>query len=248
MKGNRPSSGYKSVINTAKNGKLIRAEFRELVLCYAFLFGLSWDKKIARELYPNNKLRYKQLTILRLPDNLNYNRNLPRDLGNAIKRFLPILEERFRNYNGLLYDTKKLRIYRNRMQYGEKREIILDKIINYFWTPLLLVFIISYAYKDLQIDLLRLNAVKKSYNPNETLSYLYIYFKVICNLDLESSENTYTAYSEDYKIIFPNNSVADKWLEKAVEFSNIFNEKVKMQWQQKRNRRAMKKQRLIKKY
>lgn len=248
MKSNRPSFGYKSVKNTAKNGILIRAEFRELVLCYAFLFGLTWDKEIANELYPDNKSRYKQLTILRLPDDLDYNHNLPESLRNVIARFLPVLEERFKRHNGLLYDTKKLRICRDRMQYGEKREIILDRVINHFWTPLLLVFIMSYAYKDLQIDLLRLNAVRKAHNPNETLSYLYTYFKVICNLDLGSPENTYTAYLEDYKIIFPNNSVADEWLGKAVKFSNIFNEKVKMQWQQKRNRRIMKKQRLIRKY
>lgn len=248
MKSNRPSSGYESVKNTAKNGKLIRAEFRELVLCYAFLFGLTWDKEIARELYPNNKLRYKQLTILRLPNSLEYDCNLPKNLKEAIRRFLPILEERFKKHDELLYDTKKLRIYRDRMQFGNERKIILDRVINHFWTPLLLIFIVSYAYKDLEIDLLRLNAVRNSHNPNDTLSYLYTYFKVICNLDLESSKNTYTAYLEDYKIIFPNNSVADKWLMKAVEFSNIFNEKVKMQWQQKRNRRVMKKQRLIRKY
>lgn len=241
MKSNRPSSGYKSVINTAKNGKLIRAEFRELVLCYAFLFGLKWNRELANELYPDNKRRYKQFTILEIPKQLELNQKIPKELRNIVKRFLPVLEERFKKHKDILYDTKKLRIYRDRMQFGEKRLIILDRVINYFWTPLLLVFIMSYAYKDLFIDLKKLDAVKNSYNPNDTLSYLNLYFEGVCNLRLESSENTYAAYVKDYKIIFPNNSVADEWFRKAVEFSNIFNTKVRMQWQLRKKSRITRK-------
>lgn len=159
-------TSYHSVINTAKNNKLIRAEIRELTLCeiiYSGLIKAIPGSEVIETLYPDNQLRQKQCKLLRPhyynsffkpyvdPDkdiavkNLYYLRFWVLDTLKHYYKFNT--DSSFSSFH-FFYDTKKLRIYYDRIYkcVDVKNQVYktrFDKIKQYFWTPALLAYLFS---------------------------------------------------------------------------------------------------------
>lgn len=159
-------TNYNSVINTAKNNKLIRAELREIVLSLGLVFGLSYDKTMAEYFYPNNKHRQKQFTYLKISNEYLQNEFLF-ELINVLKHYYKYVISD--NYI-IFYDTKKFRIYRKRLEYGQDRKIRLNKIMRYFWT-----FLFVTVIWETKIPLNQIWCINKAYDYNETIEYLNNY-------------------------------------------------------------------------
>lgn len=169
---------YSSVKNTAKNGKLIRAEIREYILAMALVFGFSQDKAWSDRLYPDNPHRQQQCTLLHIPKSLGYVG--PNSLFHS--HLLTTFESYFKQYVGpsldpkfvLFYDTKKFRIYYDRLKYGPNYKINLHRTMQYMWTPVLLSMLYIYGFdKEKQaIDLNKFWFFRDSWNTEDTVSQL----------------------------------------------------------------------------
>lgn len=143
-------TSYYSVINTAKNGKLIRAEIREYVLGMALFFGFYKNRSQAGILYPNNEHRIEQCTFLDLYKQIPLDQFVPDPLiktaAAVIKTIGTYFKKRYEDEHVLkLYDTKKFRIYNKRLRYGPKKKITLKKTIQYIWTNYLAMLFCLYG-------------------------------------------------------------------------------------------------------
>jgi hypothetical protein len=147
-------TSYYSVHNTAKNGRLIRAEIREYVLGMALRYGFYKDKALARVIYPDNERRIGQCTFLNLPkkpelDPAVYGFGCPeliempaaviKTIGSYFKSWTDTDEQE------LFYDTKKFRIYCQRLVYGPDKKITLKHTAQYIWTNYLAMLFCLYG-------------------------------------------------------------------------------------------------------
>lgn len=236
-------TSYHSVINTAKNNKLIRAEIRELTLCeiiYSGLIRTHFRPEIAETLYPDNQLRQKQCRVLRpscynvnLKPYIDPNRNI--DIKNlyyfrfwildTLKHYYKFNMDSSNSNLHFFYDTKKLRIYYDRIYkcVDVKNQIYktrFDKIKQYFWTPALLTYIFScdmatdsvrdYTYmlqkcsvaslcsynKKHILYLRQFDVFNKLIDKNEFAIYFKNYINNICGLELDIAD----VESEEIKI------------------------------------------------
>ena len=157
-------TNYKSVVNTAKNNKLIRAELREFVLCKAIIEGLYKNSKIAQQLYPDSPIRQKQCRLLSYDYKWDQSSfmlfNVPikyKNLFYFTKWVNDVLKVYYKpsysiylnGTDGVIYDTKKFRIYydwlyKDLSYLGNpgEREVRLSKISQYLWTPLWLILLV----------------------------------------------------------------------------------------------------------
>ena len=183
---------YSSVKNTAKNGKLIRAEIREYLLAMALVYGFSQEKVWTEGFYPYNLHRQKQCTLLFLPvvpENKDYrailfHENLIQTFKHYFKEFV---SSEFLDPNHVLFfDTKKFRIYYDRLKYGRKQEngeykVNLHKTMQYMWTPVLITMLYLYGYdKEKQaIDLNKFWFFKECWNVNDTICRLVLWLTTV---------------------------------------------------------------------
>lgn len=145
---------YHSVINTAKNGKLIRAEIREYVLGMALRYGFFNDFQTAARLYPENTHRINQCTFLQLELHPKLDIAVSQ-FGNDLITFMPdfliqTIASYFKVYINddetiVFYDTKKFRIYYKRLAYGPDKKIRLNHTIQYIWTNYLAMLFCLYG-------------------------------------------------------------------------------------------------------
>ena len=157
-------TNYKSVVNTAKNNKLIRAELREFVLCKAITEGLYKNSEIAQQLYPDSPIRQKQCRLLSYDYKWDQSSfmsfNVPikyKNLFYFTKWVNDVLKVYYKpsysiylnGTDGVIYDTKKFRIYydwlyKDLSYLGNpgEREVRLSKISQYLWTPLWLILLV----------------------------------------------------------------------------------------------------------
>lgn len=193
---------YSSVKNTAKDNRLIRAEIREYTLCLGLLNGFIYDCTVSKKLYPNSQLRQKQFTML-CTDNFPKERSdcLFKELNIYVKYFEQILASALKSYykhypelsKTVFYDSKKFRIYRDRLQYGPERSISLNRTVQYFWTPALLTLLfsccgISKNTGSYSLILSNTHMYKNAYNVEDLKIHLLNYIKNVCNLELENSD------------------------------------------------------------
>lgn len=200
---------YSSVKNTAKNGKLIRAEIREYVLAMTLIHGFYRDDKAATELYQGNMHRVKQCVFSRIHPvdekwvlrriNDETLALLQTDLVRTIKQFFKYWNEK--NHVTVFYDTKKLRIYYNRLRYGREHKVNLKKTMQYMWTPALLTCMMAQNYhkKYNRLDLSGMWFYDCAYNQWETVDFILKYLSEVCKLKTKLAYNPdqHCIYAED---------------------------------------------------
>ena len=229
---------YFSVKNTANNNKLIRAEERELLLCLGLIFGFFHDESMAKQLYDSSEwdLRLPQFTYIPIP---RYNSAIV-DMN---KDFWPIIDwttkmafHRYKHYDTdnmiYLYSTKRLRIYRERLEYGRNKNWRLDKTYRYLWTPAFLVYLmLGYNPQELTISLKDFYFIEHAENKEATVDYLIDYFKRTCDLVLVKNEEAdafiLEKHNYDY-IIFRNEDAMRPWLIAAFKELNKIHEKLQL--------------------
>ena len=185
---------YKSVINTAKNGELIRAEIREYVLAMGLINGFYQDSVFAELQYPNNIHRQKQCTMLKVNNVIFANPYLESEhLNNLVRNIVTTMTKYYKHcnirtgveqYSVIFYDTKKLRIYYNRLCYGKNKRIILKHTMQYIWTDILLVLMFIYGYdrtKDC-IDLTKFWFYNNAESKTDSAGYILEYMLNICSI------------------------------------------------------------------
>ena len=235
-------TSYHSVKNTAKNNKLIRAEEREIILCLALKYGLFHDEEMAKRIYPENmwNLRVPQFTYLKVPIKPDPEHHYyPHATTMATK--VAVLKRNAvkgsSDKSWIIYDTKRLRIYRKRLEYGRMKQWRLDHTFQYLWTPLFLVFLMDNYSPDFHtIYLENLYFWHNAKDRNETFKYLTKYLKEVCDLDLTystSPDSLYNPYpilgpldSTDIWIKFPDREVEKLWVQKANQAYNDFYNKL----------------------
>ncbi len=183
-------NSYASVVNTSKNGKLIRSRLREIVLCCALVVGLYQNKKCAIKLYDKEK-HIKQCTFLYAKAMLSPSRafvmseyliDLPLVIYKTLKYY-------YKNNGTDFYDTKKFRIYRERLDHGHAyipghKKVTLKNTIQYMSTPLLACMFALYGGQTLygNLDLRALNCIKHAWKRKETISDLQKYIDVVLKI------------------------------------------------------------------
>lgn len=194
---------YSSVKNTAKNGKLIRAEIREYVLAITLIYGFYRDNELANKIYHGNLHRINQCvftSICPIDRNLILNQiddeNLSliqTNIANTMKYYFKYWLE---NNNMIFYDTKKFRIYYNRLKYGRDHKINLAKTRQYLWTPVLLTCIVAHKYRknSNEISLKDLWFYDNAYDKHSTMSFFIDYLKNTCKIKSKILYNS----NEDY--------------------------------------------------
>ena len=192
-------TNYHSVINTAKNGKLIRAEIREYVLGMALYYGFHKNKEYAKTLYPKDEHRVKQCTFLVLSDD-----HVPQGLiwhyaGPACFSIHRYIVTTIRSYfkiaretplGIIFYDTKKFRIYYKRLVWGPEKRITLKHSIQYIWTNYLAVLFCLFGTHQTQdpyyIDISQFHMYALAKDTEETDAYIQRYLmdivKIPCNV------------------------------------------------------------------
>ena len=203
--------GYESVKNYAKDGRLTRAELREFVLALAMLNGFETDRTLASRIYYLDEDKRAAFVVLRsyIP------KYLDKDALDVEK--IPVwVTETLRHYYGntkvevkkepygpdaiciSFFDTKKFRIYRKRLAYGQKRKWRLrDKNMRYLWTPLPLAYwmheISDLGNKALDFELFY--AVSEAFDVQENMRALSSYLTDICKI-----ENRYLPQKSLFKL------------------------------------------------
>ena len=203
--------GYYSVKNYAKDGKLTRSELREFVLAIAMQNGFETDKALASRIYYLDEDKRAAFVVLRsyIP------KYLDKDASDIEK--IPLwLTETLRHYYGntktevktepygpdaiciSFFDTKKFRIYRKRLAYGQKKKWRLrDKNMRYLWTPLPLAYwmheISDPGNKALDFELFY--AVSEAFDVQENMRALSSYLTDICKI-----ENRYLPQKSLFKL------------------------------------------------
>ena len=171
--------------NNAKNGRLTRAELRELVLVEALCYGFSVKNK-------------KTELPTRLTD-LYYCANDP--LHNVydmhewvVKTFryhyrhsiYEIHNEPYKpNEIAVCFSDKKFKIYRKRLEYGREHLWRLRKrTMQYFWTkaPLVLLFAEAQIPGQCCLDFQCFEFTDKAYDPKENMLAISRYINDICDI------------------------------------------------------------------
>lgn len=192
---------YSSVRNTAKNGQLIRAEVREMALAIAIAEGFRHDEEFAREHYPDDLRRQKQCTLLAVltlvkadpePDEEENLCRLWIWAKETLKCFFKHEEDSLLEDDSVMnicctkfYDTKRLRIYAKRMEYGRYRQIRLDKAtMQYFWTklPLALWYEMAKCKDENVLDFARFEAMLRPKSIEENMRAVSAYISDICGI------------------------------------------------------------------
>lgn len=210
---------YHSVINTADN-RLIRAEARELVLAAAMLWGLTHDMATASKLFPDNKHRQLQFTQLVIPLD---NSSIAVLLADTFKHFF-----RCTKTDGavIFTDTKKLRIYRKRLEYGQAKKWLLAKnTMQYLWTRSpLAIWYDTIAKTDGELDFSDLYCIKNAESITENMLelayYLSTYFKVTVRYKPDESPYKLFLDIEDYNKLKKLAEKARKRLQQKLEAGN----------------------------
>ena len=191
---------YHSVINTAKNGRLIRAEIREYVLGMALYYGFYKDKTIAAKLYdhdPNRDKRIEQCTFLAIKnkerlDPIVYDLNcaellaMPGAIKKTIKSYVKTYLET--EESTILYDTKKFRVYYNRLTWGQEKKIVLTRTIQHIWTDYLAMLFCLYGKHSrgpgwCSINIQQFHMFLEAKDRYETNKYIRKYLKNIVKAD-----------------------------------------------------------------
>lgn len=209
--------GYESVKNYAKDGKLTRAELRELVLAIAMQNGFETDKALAARIYYLDEDKRAAFVVLR-----SY---IPKHLDKTapdIEKVPVWVTETLSHYYGntksdvkkepygpdavcvSFFDTKKFRVYRKRLEYGQKRKWRLrDKNMRYLWTPLPLAYwlheISDLGNKALDFELFY--AVSEAFDVQENMRALSSYLTDICRI-----ENSYLPQKSLFKLYLSEDS------------------------------------------
>ena len=187
---------YSSVKNTAKNGMIIRADIRELVLALGFYLGFVHNEKRARRLYPHlekeinikRQKQYTEMSIFNLSDGSSIKdiENVPVWIVETIKYYFKYEQN---GTNVYFYDTKKFRIYRNRLQFGQNKEWRLRKnTMQYFWTlsPLTIWYSLCAKKPQRCLSFRYFYCVQNAYNLEENMSAIAKYISEITKItDLE---------------------------------------------------------------
>ena len=122
--------------NTAKNGLPMRFELRECVLSLALIYGFEKNEILAEMLFPNDDIRREQVVFIRIPKKHIgdvFEKGSFRLAIEVIKRYYKFIEN---DDEIIFFDTKKFRIYYQRLIWGREKKIILDKTIQYFRSSL----------------------------------------------------------------------------------------------------------------
>ena len=186
-------NSYVSVVNTAKNGKLIRARLREIVLCYGLVSGF-YQNRTRASLYYAEEHRVEQCTFLYAKSMLNPRTypSMSEDLVRLPAAMYKTLQHYYKNNGTDFYDTKKFRIYRQRLEYGPAdktgyKKISLKRIIQYMATPLLSCMFALYAGHTLTkdgtfLDLNSLYCVRYAWDKKQTVYELQKYIDVVLKI------------------------------------------------------------------
>jgi len=208
-------TNYASIKNTSKNKKLIRAEIREYTLCMGLTRGFYKNHLHAAQYYPKNPHRQKQYRnlVVKIPlmpresDFLNkYVLNFDKILVTVMTHYYnyeKVIEENSEQF--YFWDTKKFRIYNDRIMYGHGgAEVRLLRIIQYLYTPCLLTTLFCYGFcfsDSLEHSYLLLDKnyfCRYPYNREETLKYMKDYINSICHLEVEFDRNTAELLKKPY--------------------------------------------------
>ena len=91
-------TNYNSVKNTAKNGKLIRAELREYVLAISMFFGLYKNRAMAHRIYQGDQHREEQCTFLTIDKTRKFDK-IVYEYGNEHLLLIPkYIDETLRSF------------------------------------------------------------------------------------------------------------------------------------------------------
>lgn len=191
---------YENVKNTAKNGKLIRAELRELVLAEALCYGLI-DKD--------------KFTELPIPDTEQlHSKNDP--LSNVYKMNGWVIAALRYHYNYSVFHldnepycpamdifyfrSKKFRHYRKRLEYGPEHYWRLRKnIMRYMWTkaPLVLFFAEAEVPGSFCLDFTLFEFAYLSYSLEENMQAISEYISRVCGI-----KNHYRPEQDYFRLYF----------------------------------------------
>lgn len=189
-------NNYKSVVNTAKNEKLIRADLREYVLALGLYLGFTENKLRAQKLYPNNQRRIKQCTFLntaRCESATEYPTELLSDIDSLHRMLIQTLCCYYKQDKFDFYDTKKFYHYRNRLEYGKPDKILgikkidLTRTIQYMASPVLACM---FAAKGIwthvdnvpQLDIRNFDCIRRAYDIKKTDSQIQKYIDVVLHI------------------------------------------------------------------
>ena len=188
-------TSYHSVINTAKNGRLIRAEIREYVLGMALYCGFCKDPILAEKLYPGDDHRIRQCTFLTVPNEPAPGRDawpyawpicfaIGKDLVKTIRSYFKVAGQN--DTATMFYDTKKFRIYYDRLVWGREKKITLKKTIQYIWTNYLAMLCCLYGRHQMQdpyyIDISSFHMYQYAKDRDETDQYMQRYLDDIIHI------------------------------------------------------------------
>ena len=187
-------NSYASVVNTANDHKLLRHRIREIVLAVALSIGFYQNEIRAQWLYRTNKKRIEQCTFLYAKSIVSPQRK--REFSDTLYQLPAAIYKTllcfFKSNETELYDTKKFRIYRQRLEYGPKnrhgyRKITLHHIIQYMSTPLFACMLGLYSGNILepgkdQLDISAFDFFKRAYDKSDTARELQKYLDVVLKI------------------------------------------------------------------
>lgn len=194
-------TSYFSVKNTAKNGRLIRAEIREYVLAIGLYWGFRRPRANAVMRFPDNEQRQKQYTEICAPFMKAPNPYITDHNLNMLPDWLIMTMTSYFSYEHwfsadadekgiLFYDTKKFTHYRDRLWYSQMRKTKLDKrTMQYMWTPALLCVLYSYCYSEGKLDLKEAWFVNNAENVADNMNEIVKYIKEVCHITGEITVN-----------------------------------------------------------
>lgn len=200
---------YRSVKNTAKNNRLIRAEKREYILCISLIHGFYRKEKLARLIYGNDDLRVSQATFIRIqPSSKSWVLSRTKSINLAvlqmnIMKVMRASPKFWGNGDGsyVFLGTRKYRIYYDRLLFGKDKKIRLHKTIQYLYTPafLALLFAEGYHKKNQNLSLEKLWFYNHAYDKEETTKYILNYLKDVCKLEASYDSKHQTIIFADIK-------------------------------------------------
>lgn len=225
-------NSYESVVNTAKNGILVRSRLREIVLCFGIVIGFHKNKTRAGWYY-KRKESIQKCTFLYAKSLLSP--YVQPEMKNALIELPNYMFWALRHhyiYDGSdFYDTKKFRIYKKRLECGQPnedgyRKIRLTHVIQYMSTPLLACMFALYGGKIIdpekdKIDLIAIKSIKYASDKKETGYQLQKYIDTVLKIpNLIVEDGRYLVFgTEESRKAFWNivNSEAEKLYEELKE-------------------------------
>lgn len=187
-------NSYVSVVNTAKDKKLLRHRIREIVLAIALTVGFHKNEKRARQIYGDNERRVSQCTFLYAKSIVcpQHKREFSNKMYELPAAMYKTVRQYFKNNGTELYDTKKFRIYCKRLEYGPKnrhgiRKIALRRTIQYMSTPLLACMFGLFGGNVLtkqgaHLDISCLDFFKRAYSKKETVREIQKYLDIVLHV------------------------------------------------------------------